>query len=129
MINIDTKRIVDLLESREIRDVTEWLKTYPNIQVVSRDGSASYAAAINNAHPGALQVSDRFHLLKNLTDHAKGIMTSILNARVEIPITSNLGSTGINFRMKRYLMVEKDQFMRQQESNIVAARALWPQAA
>jgi transposase len=118
MINIETRRIVDLLESRELEDVSNWLKEYPNVQVVSRDGSSSYAAAIKVAHPGALQVSDRFHLLKNLTDYAKGIMTRILNAKVEIPITSNSGSISINFPMKRYLMVEKDQFMRRQESNI-----------
>lgn len=54
MINIETRRVVDLLESREIKDVSEWLKTFPNIQIVSRDGSPSYAAAINNTHPGAL---------------------------------------------------------------------------
>jgi hypothetical protein len=118
MINIETKRVVDLLESREKDDVSEWLKTYPNIQIVSRDGSSSYAAAINSTHPGALQVSDRFHLLKNLTDYAKGIMTRILNVKVEIPIISNTGSIELNFPMKRYLMVEKDQFMRRQESNI-----------
>jgi hypothetical protein len=118
MINIETKRVVDLLESREINEVSEWLRTYPNIQVVSRDGSPSYAAAIKSAHPEALQVSDRFHLLKNLTDYAKGIMTRILNARVEIPLTSNSGSLSIDFPVKRYLMVEKDQFMRKQESNI-----------
>ena len=118
MINIETKRVVDLLESHEKDDVSEWLKTYPNIQIVSRDGSSSYAAAINSTHPGALQVSDRFHLLKNLTDYAKGIMTRILNVKVDIPITSNTGSIEINFPMKRYLIVEKDQFMRRQESNI-----------
>jgi hypothetical protein len=118
MINIDTKRIVDLLESREIRDVTEWLKTYPNIQVVSRDGSASYAAAINNAHPGALQVSDRFHLLKNLTDHAKGLLTRILNVKVEIPITSDSKPVRFDFPMKRYLMVGQDYFMKRQDANV-----------
>jgi hypothetical protein len=118
MIDIETKRVVDLLESREISDVSKWLKTYPNIQIVSRDGSPSYAAAIKNTHPGALQVSDRFHLLKNLTDYAKGIMTRILNAKVEIPIISSSDSIRIDFPMKRYLMVEKDQFMRQQESNV-----------
>jgi len=118
MVNIETKRVVDLLESREISDVSEWLKTYPNIQIVSRDGSSSYATAVKNTHPGALQVSDRFHLLKNLTDYAKGIMTRILNVKVEIPIESSSDSIRIDFPMKRFLMVEKDQFMRRQEANI-----------
>lgn len=118
MINIETRRVVDLLESREIKDVSEWLKTFPNIQIVSRDGAPSYAAAINNTHPGALQVSDRFHLLKNLTDYAKQIMTRILNVKVEIPITPNSSCIMLDFPMKRYLMVEKDYFMRRQEPNV-----------
>jgi len=35
----------------------------------SRDGSVIYNNAIANAHPEALQISDRFHLLKNLTSY------------------------------------------------------------
>jgi transposase len=99
---------------------------------VSRDGSPSYAAAVNNTHPGALQISDRFHLLKNLTDYAKQIMTRILSVKVEIPITSNSGCIKLDFPMKRYLMVEKDYFMRRQEPNvekrskkIELVRSLW----
>lgn len=118
MINIETKQVVDLLESREIKEVSEWLKTYPNIQVVSRDGAFRYSAAISNTHPGALQISDRFHLLKNLTDYARGLMTRILSVKVEIPKTSNSGSLKFDFPMKRYLMTEKDLFMRRQEPNV-----------
>lgn len=31
MVDIDTRKIIDILESREIKAVVEWLKTYPNI--------------------------------------------------------------------------------------------------
>lgn len=37
MIDIETHKIVDLLESRQEDDVAEWLKTFPNIEVISRD--------------------------------------------------------------------------------------------
>jgi transposase len=72
-VDIETKRVIGLLASREAADVAEWLKTHPNIKVVSRDGSASYASAIKQTHPEALQISDRFHLLKGLTEAAKTI--------------------------------------------------------
>ncbi len=39
MVDIDTHRVVDLLASREVEDVAEWLRSYPNIRIVSRDGS------------------------------------------------------------------------------------------
>ena len=52
MVDIESRPIIDLLESREINDVIEWLKTYPNLKIISRDGS------ISNAHPKVVQVSD-----------------------------------------------------------------------
>lgn len=77
-----------MLESRETSDVAEWLKTYPNLKVISRDGSAGYAAAINEAHVDAVQVSDRFHLFKNLTDYCKKYITKLVGIKVEIPISN-----------------------------------------
>jgi len=85
MINIDTGRIIDMVESREKDEVANWLSTYPNIQVVSRDGSQQYAAAIRQAHPNAIQVSDRFHLVKNLTDNAKQHLSKVVTANFRIP--------------------------------------------
>ncbi|MFZ5989816.1 MAG: transposase [Bacillota bacterium] len=69
MVDISTHQILDIISSREYEAVCEWLKTYPNLHVISRDGSVTYNNAIADAHPGALQVSDRFHLLKNLTSY------------------------------------------------------------
>jgi Transposase and inactivated derivatives len=85
MVNAETGRIVDLLESRESADVAAWFATFPNIEVVSRDGSMLYAKAIRTAHPNALQVSDRFHLLKGLTDAARQFVSSTVEQRIAIP--------------------------------------------
>jgi len=84
MVDIDTRRVVDMIESRETDDVSRWLKSYPNIKVVARDGSSQYAAAITEAHPGAIQVNDRFHLLKNLTDHAKQHIAQTVTSRFRV---------------------------------------------
>lgn len=85
MVDIDTRRIVDLLPSREVADVAEWLKNYPNLQVVSRDGSVSYRSAIDQAGKDIQQVSDRFHLLKGLTDAAKKFISRLLSANFLLP--------------------------------------------
>ena len=39
MVNLDTHRIIDIIDSRETKKVEEWLKSYPNLKVISRDGA------------------------------------------------------------------------------------------
>jgi len=87
MVNIETGRVIDLLESRDMEKVSDWLKTYPNIEVVSRDGSQAYASAISKAFPNVTQVSDRFHILKNLTEAVIVNFNKLFKGRIAIPIT------------------------------------------
>jgi len=84
MIDIKTHKVIDMIETRESEPVTEWLKSYPNLRVVSRDGSLTYKGAIEAAHPNAAQVSDRFHLLKNLTSYAIDYLKKEMKPQVVI---------------------------------------------
>src|SRR5579884_2209160 len=59
-------KVVDILPDREAETLVKWLKEHPGVKVVSRDRASSYADAVRRGAPGALQVSDRFHLLVNL---------------------------------------------------------------
>lgn len=88
-MDIDTHQVIDLLDSREVDDVAAWLKTYPNLTIVSRDGSVSYKAAIQKADRDIIQISDRFHLLKGLTDAAKKYITKLLSANIGIPVSAS----------------------------------------
>lgn len=45
-----------------------WLREHPGVEVVRRDGSATYTEAVRRALPDAVQVSDRWHLWRNLCD-------------------------------------------------------------
>jgi len=96
MVDIETHRVVDLLESRELDKVTAWLKSFPNIEVVSRDGSITYHSAIDAAHPQAIQVSDRFHLLKNLTDYCSAYIKRTLPPRVPISVDNIVDESNEN---------------------------------
>jgi predicted transcriptional regulator len=88
MVDMETHKIVDMIESREMRDVSLWLAEYPNLRIISRDGSQTYAAAITQAHPSAMQVSDRFHILKNLNERATLAFQKLFQGRIAIPITT-----------------------------------------
>ena len=85
MVDAETGQIVDILESRESTEVSKWLAMYPNLKVVSRDGSQMYAKAIRTAHPDALQVSDRFHIFKGLAEAARQFILSLIPQRIAVP--------------------------------------------
>lgn len=113
MIDIDSHRIIDILDSRDKDKVAKWLKTYPNLKVVSRDGSHSYGAAITNAHPEAIQVTDRFHLLKNLSETVEKYMYRLFPSRLEIPATSSTMSSEMEALLNTRNRHERIIFARQ----------------
>lgn len=57
---------IDLLPDRTVETVAAWLQKHPCIELISRDGSSEYAVAALKGAPQAIQVSDKWHLLKNL---------------------------------------------------------------
>lgn len=87
MIDLENHRIIDMIPSRETADVSRWLATFPNIQAVSRDGASTYSSAVTNSHPEAVQVSDRFHLIKGLSEAINKYIIREFPARVKILMT------------------------------------------
>jgi transposase len=57
---------VDVLPDRKADTLAVWLQEHPGVEIVVRDGSATYAEAVRRALPGARQVSDRWHLWHGL---------------------------------------------------------------
>ena len=68
LIDMETSKPIDLLESRDGKDLKKWLKKYGDAKIITRDRASSYSSAINEICPQAIQVADRFHLLMNLSD-------------------------------------------------------------
>jgi transposase len=75
LVDLERHRVIDLLADREAATLSAWLKQHPGVEVVSRDRSPTYAAAINEGAPGAMQVADRFHLLMNVREVLEKVMT------------------------------------------------------
>ena len=63
-----THRPVKVLPSREGIELEEYLTQNPQIQYITRDRGRCFIDAINRALPGATQLCDRFHLIKNMVD-------------------------------------------------------------
>jgi transposase len=74
LVDLERHRVIDLLPDREAASFASWLKAHPGVEVVSRDRSPSYAAAITEGAPSAVQVADRFHLLMNVREALEKMM-------------------------------------------------------
>lgn len=59
---------IDLLPDRTVETVTAWFQLHPSSEVISRDRASEYATAARKGAPQAIQVADRWHVMKNLRD-------------------------------------------------------------
>src|SRR5690606_3178761 len=83
-------RPIDLLAERSREAVIECLKEHPGLEVISRDRMGLFADAARQAAPQAVQVADRWHLVKNVGD----LVDQILGfAPISLPIARNDGRT------------------------------------
>lgn len=68
LVDLERGQIIDILGDRTADTLAQWLKEHPGIKIVSRDRSQTYADAITEGAPEAIQVVDRWHLLQNLSE-------------------------------------------------------------
>ncbi len=60
LIDAVTHRRVDVLPDRRAHTPTAWLREHPGVVMVCRDGSATYAEAVRQGAPDAIQIGDRW---------------------------------------------------------------------
>jgi transposase len=66
LVDLERHIIIDLLPDRSSATFARWLRAHPSVRIISRDRGTEYAAAARQAAPQALQIADRFHLVRNL---------------------------------------------------------------
>jgi len=126
MVDIEKHKIVDLISSRDRKDVEAWLSTFPNIKIVSRDGSIIYRKAIESALPNALQISDRFHLLKNLTDYCSAFLKRYFKYKVPLSAPELINAENMNktIGLEENVMASNMMTLRSKAENMQALQAM-----
>jgi len=82
LVNLETHKIIDLLPERTVESVIAWLEAHPEVEVVSRDRGGTYVDGATQGAPLAIQVCDRWHLLKNLGDAVEDFL---VRAKIRLP--------------------------------------------
>lgn len=123
MIDIETHKIIDMIESRQEDDVTKWLETYSNLEIISRDGGIVYKSSSDRAHPKAKQVSDRFHILKNLMEYATDALKRLLKSHINISESNKKMNTSVTKKKyeckTKWDLILKVKELRKQKYRIV----------
>ena len=74
LCDLERRCVVDLLPDRQSSTVTEWLRDHAPPEVISRDRAGAYAEAARQGAPHAVQVADRFHLVRNLREALEHVL-------------------------------------------------------
>jgi transposase len=68
VIDLHHKRPIDLLGNRAESSFRSWMENHNKVSLVSRDRSTEYSSAIRSIDRPIIEVADKFHLIKNMSD-------------------------------------------------------------
>ena len=96
-MNLETHKPIDLLPDRTSSTLATWLKAHPSVTTIARDRWSEYARGIAEGAPAAVQVLDRFLLIKqHLTGYSRWHLLKNLREALEHELNrhrKNIGET------------------------------------
>jgi transposase len=88
--------VIDLLPERSADSFARWLGLHPEVEVIARDRSSLYADGGRQGASSAVQITDRYHLVSNLSKAVERDVQQLqINARASSWLKARSG-TGRN---------------------------------
>jgi transposase len=97
LADLETHCVVDVLPTADTQAVTDWLKTHPEVQLISRDRGRPYREAVQQGAPQAQVVADRWHLVHNLSEALVATLTPYTKLIRQTMVSEPLPETALPF--------------------------------
>lgn len=78
IVDHESGRPIDVLPSRGSEDVEKWFEAHPCVLRATRDRGREFIQGISAANPSICQISDRFHLMQNISDKSMDYLLPLL---------------------------------------------------
>ncbi len=95
IVDLERRCPIDLLPSRQLDAVKQWLQEQSSVVVVARDRSGEYREAVASGAPQAIQVADRWHLVKNLREAIERYLTRRYASLNRLPVSETVMVTSV----------------------------------
>jgi transposase len=93
LVDLERRYPIDLLPDRESSTLSRWLAAHPEVEIISRDRAKAYAEGAAGGAPNAVQIADRWHLLKNLGEALERLLLrhhSLWRGKLNQPLLSSI---------------------------------------
>jgi transposase len=85
LMDLERRRVIDLLPVRSAPSFADWLRRHPGVEIIARDRCGLYAEGAQQGAPSAVQVTDRYHLMSNLSEAVEHTLQQLqIEARAEL---------------------------------------------
>jgi hypothetical protein len=97
LMDLERSQVIDLLPVRSADSFARWLGLHPELEVITRNRSSLYADGGRQGARSAVQITDRYHLVSNLTEAVeRDIQQLQIDARKQLAQGEVQGPTATN---------------------------------